>query len=75
MRNRRFESRSAVPSKHTTASSQRRCNVTTLQPRCNDVVRTLCVCWVSSALLQGISSILKEALEKVFFFFFFFFTR
>ena len=26
-------------------SLQRRCNVRTLQRRCNDVVRTLCVCW------------------------------
>ena len=33
-------------SKHTT-SLQHRCNVTTLQRRCNDVVATLCVCWVS----------------------------
>ena len=32
------------PSKHTT-SQQRRCNVMTLQRRCSDVVRTLCVCW------------------------------
>ena len=32
------------PSKHTT-SHQRRCNVVTLQRRCNDVITTLCVCW------------------------------
>ena len=27
-------------------SLKRRCNVTTLQRRCNDVIATLCVCWV-----------------------------
>ena len=29
-----------------TTSQQRLCHVTTWQRRCNDVVRTLCVCWV-----------------------------
>ena len=31
-----------------TTSLECRCNVTTLQRRCNDVVATLCVCWVYS---------------------------
>ena len=36
-----------LPSKHKT-SPQRRCNVTTFQRRCNDVVVTLCVYLVYS---------------------------
>ena len=27
------------------ANTERRCNVTALQRRCNDVVATLCICW------------------------------
>ena len=46
-----------IPSKHTT-SQQRRCNVTTLQRRCNDVVRTLCVCWVY--ILEGLNYTLLQ---------------
>ena len=34
-----------------TMSLQRRCNVTTLQRRCNDVDATLCVCWEVSNLI------------------------
>ena len=34
-----------LPSKHTTLQ-KRRCNVVTMQRRCNDVPARLCVCWV-----------------------------
>ena len=43
------------------ANTQRRCNVVTLQRRCNDVPATLYVCWVKShSTLKALSKIVAD---------------
>ena len=47
-------------------SLQRRCNVTTLQRRCNDVLATVCACWESfSGILATKQSDTSSCLENV----------